>query len=834
MRALRLLLPFIVIAAEGCRLASHDDATPRAPVTLASGDRTLVVDVDARTIELSRGGVSLLRFDAEGLALGARDSVDDTVNYDPVGIYQPSGATPAPDDLVWLVPDRFEVASSSATSLEIDLTYPSSTKARLHVELGKSDGAFAARLVPTGPNLAYFRLRAHADEQEGFYGLGEYFDDVNQRGHVRAMQLELDGELESNYNEAHVPIPLVIGTRGWGLFVEDPHPAVFAVASEKADQVDAVFGTGTATPNGLSFHLFAEENPLDVTRHYYEVTGFPLLPARWALGPWLWRDENSDQAQFEKDLQDARDLDVATSAWWIDRPYATGVQTFDFDAKKFTDANAAIAKAHDLGFRLALWHAPYLDEKDASTQALRDEANAKGYYPKQVGLLLNKWGKPIDLTNGAAFDWWQSLVRHYTDAGIEGFKLDYGEDVVPGLAGGRNVWRFADGSDERTMHGGFQRFYHRVYAQTLPTSGGFLLCRHSTYGDQKNVSVIWPGDLDSNFAKHREHVTEGTDKYVAVGGLPASVVAGLSLGPSGFPFFGADTGGYRRAPGTKEVVARWFEQTSLSTVMQFGNDASKLPWEADATSGWDAEMAGWYKTYARLHLRLFPYEWTYAQNLAKDGRPIARPFGLMWPELGAHPNDEYAFGDYVLVAPVVEQGKTSRTVIFPSGRFVDWWTGAVQEAGTREVSAPLGTLPLYLREGGTVPMLRPTIDTLSPTTSPDVDSYAKDAGVLWARIAPGPNAAKFVLFDGATLEHQKSGGVITLKSADGSEFEKGVVFELLGAPKPTSVSDGSTPLAEVADLAALDAAASGFLWTSDGGGTLRVKLPAGTHVATVH
>ena len=62
---------------------------------------------------------------------------------------------------------------------------------------------------------------------------------------------------------------------------------------------------------------------------------------------------------------------------------------------------------------MALWHTPYLDEKDDATQALRDEATQKGYYPPERGLLLNKWGTPVDLTNPDAFAWWQSLVKKY-------------------------------------------------------------------------------------------------------------------------------------------------------------------------------------------------------------------------------------------------------------------------------------------------------------------------------------------------------------------------------------------------------------------------------------
>src|SRR5206468_2959184 len=99
-------------------------------------------------------------------------------------------------------------------------------------------------------------------------------------------------------------------------------PGVFAVATEADDRVEATFGPGRKTTEGFTFHLFGAERPLDLTAHYYDVTGYPRLPARWALGPWICRDENRDQAEVESDLQQIRDLDLATTGYWIDRPYA--------------------------------------------------------------------------------------------------------------------------------------------------------------------------------------------------------------------------------------------------------------------------------------------------------------------------------------------------------------------------------------------------------------------------------------------------------------------------------------------------------------------------------
>lgn len=816
---------------------------PEAPGVVAMiGDEMYTLQIDSAGVSLGRkaDGATLLQIPPSGFLLGVVGALDDKANYDPYSyeltpLFQPS-------DLVYAPPSSFEPQpSSDSAHAEVLLSYPSGAKAKVTFDRAAS-GRFAAAwtLLTAESPVALFRLGATVDSKEAFYGLGAYFDEVNHRGKLRAMQIEPDTSLEGGYNEAHAPIPLLIGTRGWGLFVASKRPGSFAVATARPDWVEATYGTGTASAaEGLSFHLFAAERPLDITRHYYDVTGYPKLPARWALGPIVWRDENDDQAQVESDIAMIRSLDLATNAYWIDRPYATEVNTFDFNPAQFLDAPAMIAKMHDYGFRTALWHTPYLSAKSPATQALRDEALAKGYYPLETGLLLNKWGIPLDFTVPEAVDWWRSHLKVYTDLGVEGFKLDYGEDVIVGTTAQRvSVWKFHDGSDERTMHDAYSELYHRTYAGVLPEDGGFLLVRHGVYGDQTNGVVFWPGDADTGFAKHGQTVTPmDGESYVAVGGLPATIAYGLSLSASGFPFYGSDTGGYRHTPPTAECFIRWFQQTALSSVMQIGTSANTVAWEIfNAQTDPGGAKLELYRKYTRLHLRLFPYEWTLAQRIAKDGRPITRALGLAYPELDVHPIDTYLFGDDLLVAPVVTEGATTREVTFPpDAKWIDFWDGSAHAGGeTETVPAPLEKLPLYMREGSIVPMLRPTIDTLAPTTLPAlVDSYATTPGVLWARVTPGAKSA-FTLFDGAELAQERSGSAITVSSKDGAELKYGVMFELFAAgAKPTSVTDGGAALGEQLSLAALSSVMSGFFYSTDGGGTIYVKVPAGSHTVTV-
>jgi len=255
------------------------------------------------------------------------------------------------------------------------------------------------------------------------------------------------------------------------------------------------------------------------------------------------------------------------------------------------------------------------------------------------------------------------------------------------------------------------------------------------------------------------------------------------------------------------------------------------PWVFTKANGRNQTTLDTYRAYARLHMRLFPFEWTYAAQLATTGRPIMRPLGLAYPELGVHPSAEYLFGEELLVAPVIVPGAVTRTLVLPPGDWVSWWDGTTYTGGAGgepvTVPAPLDTLPLFLKAGGAVPLLRPTIQRMAPVADTSAyDSFATRAGVLWVRLVPSATGAAFTLYDGGSVRVAPTGRGMSYAVAPGSVFHDGAVLESIHAPSPSGVTREGVAVPKLASAAAVEASASGWFWETALGGRLWLHVAA--------
>jgi alpha-D-xyloside xylohydrolase len=679
-----------------------------------------------------------------GVALFARTADPD----DPDGWHDP---TVPRDDLTTTPIDPAMVTATTSAD-------GSSTRA-LHLVLAAQPGDTALVSVTLASDGGFVT------------GLGEQYDHVSATGRVSPMFLTLSGKWQSGTNEAHVPVPFLVSSRGWGLFVASREAGAVDVGA-----TDAAITRATFEGRTLDVWFFVDPDPLAIVARFNRLAGLPRPLPRWALSLLHWGHWSSSD-EVVSVATEYRTRHIPTSAMWLDDGWQTALNTFAIDPAVFGDGQGTVALLGALGYRVLAWTTPYLEQPHGApadeAQQLYAQADASHYFVQDgLGHTYVSPATPIkggagivDFTSPDARTFWEGLVSRATNTGLHGFKCDYGEELIPNILGQRDQILFADGSGSRTA-----RLYpveeHATYHAALDAAfpgDGALVVRASTWGGATQADVVWPGDLDSAF-EHRGDALPGGGG-LAVGGLPAAIVAAQTLAVSGFPAFGSDTAGYRGTP-TRESLLRWMEHTALSVVMQLYEDGpQRLPWAIDDAAG--AE----YQAMAALHQRLEPYTAMLMRDAQVRGGVALRPLPLAYPGDAAgfvRADDEYLLGADLLVAPVTAAGVTSLAVHVPPGTWVHWWSDrVVRGPAEATVDVPLGQPALFARAGGLVPMLPDGIDTLVDSAAPGVVTLASMAAELRAR-AWANGRASAVVDDGARIDVTDDAAGVGVRWAPGA------------------------------------------------------------------
>ncbi len=551
-------------------------------------------------------------------------------------------------------------------------------------------------------------------DDASYYGFGEHFDTLNH-----ARQIVRNASQDSTGPKggmSYKPMPFFLSTTGFGLWVDTTAEAEFDMDVSSKGEI------GVSVPaDKLRIVVFTGPEFPRILEQFTGLTQRAMVPPYWAFAPWMGRDFDLNQTEVESDVDRMRSLGLPASVLLIDSPWATTYNSYTWNPKQFADAAGMVRHVHEAGYKVVLWHTPWINTRSNTHEAgfegkmeahseIYDDAAEHGYFVKTtegkpyVGRWWKGDGSMIDFTNPAAKMWWQEKLRGAIHAGADGFKDDDGEGVFQSAGVTPGTIRFADGTDPLLMRNRYAVLYNNAVEDVIQKDlkgNGTIFARSVTQG-ANGLGFLWAGDNESSFSPEN--------------GLPSVVTAALSAGLSGMPLWGSDLGGYLKTDTTPDpqVIMRWTEFAAFSPVMEVFSQSNAMPWDWDRGSGTAALDV--YRRYALLHMSLFPYRYAAAQEAAKSGMPPMRALVLAYqndPQARVA-RDEYLFGPDLLVAPVTDRN-TRRPVYLPTGSWVDYWTGTpVSGGGTVVVDAPLDTIPVFLRAGAVLPKLPDDVMTLVP------------------------------------------------------------------------------------------------------------------------
>jgi alpha-D-xyloside xylohydrolase len=538
-----------------------------------------------------------------------------------------------------------------------------------------------------------FELLLTSDDETAYYGTGERFNALNQRGY--ALPSITDDRYGNKGVGTHKPVPFFMSSRGFGIWIDTFEPGSLDLSATERFTSRLRF-----TGNSLRVVFLAGPAYTDILEAFTALTGRTPVPPPWAFGLWKSRDVHHNQDSVLVDVERLRRYAIPSSVLVLDSPWETGYNTFDVNREQFRDPESMFARIRELGFELALWLTPFVNDSNvidmrgiAPVSPNFEEARPFLVKDSTGEVALSRWWKGrgglVDFTDPAAIAWWHEQLRRTRVYGARAFKADDGEgNFVPDAV-------FADGSGARSMKNRYATLYDSVmqsYIDSELGGDGVLIVRTGYTGVQR-FPIPWAGDNRGDFSFED--------------GLPSVILAGQNAAFSGMALWGSDIAGYAGRP-DREVFVRWSQFGAFTPFMQVHMTSNLGPWD------FGDEVLDIFRDFAALRMRLFPYLYDAVHEAARTGMPVMRPMALAFQDdpAAARHVFQYMYGPDLLVAPMYQPG-TRRSVYLPAGRWVDHWTGEVHDGPvTIEAEAPLARMPLYVRAGAILPQLPDDVQTL--------------------------------------------------------------------------------------------------------------------------
>ena len=633
---------------------------------------------------------------------------------------------PGADDVAYEGRDRFDLSGFScpAYRLERGEGRLAVETDRLRVEAGlaslrcrwfvRQDEAWVevARDRPTqaydfgwwgGETVRHYLARTPGEQ---IFGLGERSGAMDRSGRrFRLQNIDPMGYDARTSDPLYKHIPFYIARKpktgaAVGLFYDTLSDCAFDFGCEHSNY-HGPYRSFEAEHGDLDLYVIAGPKIADITRRFTWLTGRPAATPDWALGysgsTMSYTDAPDAQGQMGKFLTSLAEHDIPCTSFHFSSGYTSigdKRYVFHWNRDKFPDPKAFVQSYAEAGVKLIanikpalLLDHPQFEDAAKAGLLLADKDGA----PVQEQF----WDAPgcyVDFTRPEAKAWWKANVkRALLDVGIAATWNDNNEYEV------RNPAALAHGfghpfpaREMKPLHTLLMLQASReAQAEHAPDETPFLVSRSGAAGMQRYAQT-WSGD-----------------NYTSWETLRWNIPMGLGLSLSGVSNIGHDIGGFAGPRPDAELFARW---VGCGVFMPRFSIHS---WNDDGTVNepWmHLEVLDDVRRLMRFRERLVPYLAALLRRYRDDYEPVMRPVFYDFPEEDWTYDEQvdYMLGDAILVAPVVEQGETLRTVRLPKG--ADWrcgWSGEIHPGGSEvTVPAPYDQPPFFLRlnaKGGLPP-----------------------------------------------------------------------------------------------------------------------------------
>lgn len=457
-------------------------------------------------------------------------------------------------------------------------------------------------------------------------------------------------------------------------------PEGFASIDDSQTPVFTADGSVHKNPsNGIDLYLFIYKNNFgEALKSYFNLTGYPTLIPRYALGVWWNKNDIYDEVSAKKLITEFYKQEMPMSVLLLGNRSKSNANGFTFDKKLFPNIKEFVNKLHNSGVYLGLnintlGGIPVDEELHQkvveATQAIPDKAIPINVYdPKYIDSFM------------------KIILGNLENLGVDFFLVDDKDKDLQRLF---ILNHYLFNNCERT-----------------PKKRGMLISRNPGLASHR-YSILYSGETLVNWK---------TLRYLPYFNSLASNI--------GLSWWSHSIGGYKEGIEDEELYIRYVQLGVYSPIFRFASASGRYykrePWK------WDYKTLKICRDYVRMRHRLIPYLYTEAYKYHKYGNTLIQPLYYKYPKLYDEPlyKNEYFFGTELFISPITEpkdlvMNRVIHKVFLPNGEWYDFKSGKKFPGGNRYVTFFKDEdYPVFAKSGSIIPLAILDENNLNDVTPP--------------------------------------------------------------------------------------------------------------------
>ncbi|MCR4562334.1 MAG: alpha-glucosidase [Bacilli bacterium] len=557
--------------------------------------------------------------------------------------------------------------------------------------------------VDTGYNRFFLSFKTFEDEH--IYGCGEQFTTLDLKGknvpiwvseHQQMMKIagkllrwkirgkpEPDRVTKYKNHQTYCSFPTFISSKNYGFYVHDDS---YGMMCFQKDRVELRFRN---IPKSVSMLL--ADSQKELVEKFAGLMGIaPRIPD-WVNNGVILAMQGGTEV-LRKKYQEAKAKGVKIAGIWAQDWCGHVVTSFGYqvywnwavDNELYKGLKEFIDELHADGVKFLGYINTFLKEGSPQFNEAKEMNILVRRENGQVYLIKSTTFDAgiVDLTNPTGYEWYKNIIKkNMIEFGLDGWMADFGEYLPTDS--------IVYGGEADKLHNKWPTFWAKCCYEAIhemkKENDIFIFSRAAYDHTVKYTNSIWNGD---------NHV-DWSDEY----GIASVIPASLSLACCGCGVVHSDIGGYTTAfqmVRSAELLRRWSEMNIFTPV--FRTHEGNRP--KDNVQFDEETVIDEFAENSQIFAELKPYRIHVTDEYQNNGTPMIRPLFFHFDdERSKVEKREFLFGEDILAAPVLREGKTTHNVFLPKGKWVQFFTGREYEEGDHEIPSPLGTPIAFYRKG---------------------------------------------------------------------------------------------------------------------------------------